>query len=192
MVLARGVSLSPSEQHHADQDVEHTTPFRVRPGHGSVRAEVDEVPDPMCEPAGGDQVAGRCTARECRRAWLGRPPTASDVWYEGRVAGNAAPIVHSIEVDRSPGEVFRYVTDPEHFGGWQYDVMRVRVEDASPLEKGARFTTTRKVGRSERTMTQEIVEMDPPHRWAARGVRVRSGRTHGSWLSPSRVGAARG
>lgn len=91
-------------------------------------------------------------------------------WYQGSVGRTNAPIVHSIEVDRSPDEVFRYVTDPARFGEWQYDVVRVRVEDDAPLGKGSRFTTTRKVGRSERIMTQEIVEVDPPRRWAARGV----------------------
>jgi uncharacterized protein YndB with AHSA1/START domain len=90
--------------------------------------------------------------------------------YQGRVGRTTAPIVHSVEVDGSPDQVFRYVTDPARFGEWQYDVVRVRVGDDSPLGEGSRFTTTRKVGRSERTMTQEIVEVDPPSRWAARGV----------------------
>jgi uncharacterized protein YndB with AHSA1/START domain len=78
--------------------------------------------------------------------------------------------VHSIEVDRSPDQVFRYVTDPTRFGEWQYDVVRVQLEDDPPLGEGSQFTTTRNVGGSERTMTQEIVEVDPPRRWAARGV----------------------
>lgn len=82
----------------------------------------------------------------------------------------ATPIVHSVEVDQPPDVVFRYVSDPSRFGEWQYDVVRVQLEDDAPLREGARFTTTRKVGRSERTMTQEVVEIDPPRRWAARGV----------------------
>jgi uncharacterized protein YndB with AHSA1/START domain len=78
--------------------------------------------------------------------------------------------VHSVEVDQPPDAVFRYVTDPTRFAEWQYDVVRVQTEGDAPLGKGARFTTTRKVGRAERTMTQEIVEVAPPSRWAARGV----------------------
>jgi len=78
--------------------------------------------------------------------------------------------VHSVEVDQPPDAVFGYLTDPTRFAEWQYDVLRVQLEGDAPLGEGARFTTTRKVGRSERTMTQEIVEVDPPSRWAARGV----------------------
>jgi uncharacterized protein YndB with AHSA1/START domain len=80
------------------------------------------------------------------------------------------PIVHSVEVDQPPDAVFDYVTDPTRFAEWQYDILRVQLEGDAPLGEGSRFTTTRKIGRSERTMTQEIVEMTPPSRWAARGV----------------------
>jgi uncharacterized protein YndB with AHSA1/START domain len=86
------------------------------------------------------------------------------------VRRTAAPIVHSVEVDKPPDAVFRYVTDPARFAEWQYDVVRVQSEGDALPGKGARFTTTRKVGRSERMMTQEIVEVAPPSRWAARGV----------------------
>jgi uncharacterized protein YndB with AHSA1/START domain len=72
-------------------------------------------------------------------------------------------IVSTIEIDRAPGDVFAYLTDPARFPRWQRDVVSVRVE-------GSRFTTTRRIGRAERTMTQEITENSPPHRWAARGV----------------------
>ena len=82
----------------------------------------------------------------------------------------ATPIVHRVEVDQPPDAVFRYVTDPARFAEWQYDVVRVQIEGDAPLGKGSRFTTTRKVGRSERTMTQEVAEVAPPSRWAARGV----------------------
>jgi uncharacterized protein YndB with AHSA1/START domain len=78
--------------------------------------------------------------------------------------------VHSVEVDQPPDAVFGYVTDPARFAEWQYDVVRVQVDGDTPLGKGARFATTRRVGRSERTMTQEVVEMASPSRWAARGV----------------------
>jgi hypothetical protein len=42
-------------------------------------------------------------------------------------------------------------------------VVRVQVS-------GSRFTTTRRIGRAERTMTQEITDVDAPHTWAARGI----------------------
>jgi uncharacterized protein YndB with AHSA1/START domain len=80
------------------------------------------------------------------------------------------PIVSSIEIARPPEEVFAYATDPTRFAQWQRDVVRVRVEDGRPPGVGSRFTTTRRVGGSERTMTQEVIERSVPRRWAARGV----------------------
>jgi len=78
--------------------------------------------------------------------------------------------VHSIEINRPPDEVFSYVTDPTRFTEWQYDVESVRIEGVRPPSVGSRFTTTRRIGRAERTMTQEITEINHPTSWAAHGV----------------------
>jgi uncharacterized membrane protein len=75
--------------------------------------------------------------------------------------------VSSIEIDRPAEEVFAYATDPAKFPLWQPDVVRVQVEGS---EVGSRFTTTRMIGGSERTMTQEITASAPPRSWAAVGV----------------------
>ena len=80
------------------------------------------------------------------------------------------PIVSSIEIARPPEEVFSYVSDPSRFAEWQHDVVSVRIEGGGPPRLGSRFTTTRWIGRAERTMTQEITEIDPPRSWAAHGV----------------------
>ena len=80
------------------------------------------------------------------------------------------PIVHSIEINRPPEEVFSYVTDPARFAEWQYDVERVRTDGDGLSGVGSRFTTTRRIGRAERTMAQEITEIAPPTSWAADGV----------------------
>jgi uncharacterized protein YndB with AHSA1/START domain len=80
------------------------------------------------------------------------------------------PIVHSIEIDRPPEEVFSYITDPTRFAEWQYDVESVRIDDERPPSVGSRFTTIRRIGRAERAMTQEITEINPPTSWAAHGV----------------------
>jgi uncharacterized protein YndB with AHSA1/START domain len=80
------------------------------------------------------------------------------------------PIVSSIDIARPPGEVFAYATDPSRFPEWQRDVVRVRIEGDGPPGVGSRFTTTRRVGGSERTMTQEITECHAPSSWAAHGV----------------------
>ena len=79
-------------------------------------------------------------------------------------------IVHSIEIDRPPEKVFSYVTDPARFAEWQYDVLSVRLEGSRPPRVGSRFTTIRRIGRAERTMTQEITEINPSTSWAAHGV----------------------
>ena len=80
------------------------------------------------------------------------------------------PIVHSFEIDRPPEEVYPYVTDPTRFAEWQYDVVSVRIEEGRPPSVGSKFTTTRRIGRTERTMTQEITEINPARSWAAHGV----------------------
>jgi uncharacterized protein YndB with AHSA1/START domain len=81
-----------------------------------------------------------------------------------------APIVSSIEIARPPAEVFAYATDPARFPEWQADVVGVRVEGGGPAGVGTRFTTSRRVGGAERTMTQEVTEHAGPRRWAAAGV----------------------
>ncbi|MCI2421689.1 SRPBCC family protein [Saccharopolyspora sp. K220] len=74
-----------------------------------------------------------------------------------------APLVSTIEIARSPEEVFAFVTDPLRFAEWQRDVVAVRM-------LGQReFATTRRFGGAERTMTQQIVRNDQPRSWAARG-----------------------
>ncbi len=74
-----------------------------------------------------------------------------------------APIVSTVEIAVPPDEAFAYVTNVARFPEWQRDVVSVRAE-------GDRFTTTRRIGRAERSMTQEIVESRPPQTWSARGV----------------------
>jgi len=81
-----------------------------------------------------------------------------------------APIVHSIEISRSPEDVFAYVTDPSRLAEWQESVVSTRLEGAGPRAVGSRVTVTRRIGRSERTMTSELTELNPPGSWAVRGI----------------------
>jgi uncharacterized protein YndB with AHSA1/START domain len=80
-----------------------------------------------------------------------------------------SPIVSSIEIARPADEVYAYATDPSRFAEWQRDVVSVRIE-GSPLRVGTTFITTRRVGGSKQTMTQEVTEVIPSHHWASRGV----------------------
>jgi uncharacterized protein YndB with AHSA1/START domain len=79
-----------------------------------------------------------------------------------------APIVHSVEIDRRPEDVFAYVTDPSRFPEWQDAVVSARPLDAEPKREGWKLQLTRRVGRGERTMTSELTEFDPPRSYAFR------------------------
>jgi len=81
-----------------------------------------------------------------------------------------APIVLRINIACPPDEVFSYATDPARFASWQHDVASARAATSGPLGVGSRFTTTRRIGRAERTMTQEVTQAQPPRTWAVRGV----------------------
>jgi uncharacterized protein YndB with AHSA1/START domain len=77
------------------------------------------------------------------------------------------PIVSTIDIDRSPDEVFAYATDPGRWTEWQKDIASVELEGRGV---GAQFATTRRVGPSRQTIVQEITQLDPPRSWAARGI----------------------
>jgi uncharacterized protein YndB with AHSA1/START domain len=79
------------------------------------------------------------------------------------------PIVIAIEIDRSPEDVFGYATDPPRFPEWQRDVVRVEM-DGDPRTVGSRFTSIRRFAGAEQRLVQEVSEVAPPHRWAARAV----------------------
>ena len=81
-----------------------------------------------------------------------------------------AAIVESIEISRRPEDVFSYVTDPSRLGEWQESLVSARMEGGGPPAAGSRMTQTRRFGRSERTMTMEVTEYNPPRRWAFRGI----------------------
>jgi uncharacterized protein YndB with AHSA1/START domain len=81
-----------------------------------------------------------------------------------------APIVESIEISRSPEDVFSYVTDPSRLPEWQESVVSVRREDDAPIAVGSRAVVTRRVGRWERAMTAELTELNSPSSWAVRGI----------------------
>jgi uncharacterized protein YndB with AHSA1/START domain len=77
-------------------------------------------------------------------------------------------IVTTIEIDRPPGEVFPYVTDPSRFNEWQPSAVSGETKGAAAV--GSTCTVTRKVGGMNRTSTSEIIELEPPTRWAIRGL----------------------
>jgi carbon monoxide dehydrogenase subunit G len=78
-----------------------------------------------------------------------------------------APIVNSIEISRRTEDVFAYVTDPSHLSDWQESVVSVRAD--SPFTVGSKAVVTRRIGRIERAMTNEVTELTPHRAWGIRG-----------------------
>jgi uncharacterized protein YndB with AHSA1/START domain len=79
-----------------------------------------------------------------------------------------APIVHSVEINRSPEDVFAYVTDPTRFKEWQDAVVSAQRTDSGPITPGSKITLTRRMGKREQTMTSELTEYSPPRSYAFR------------------------
>jgi uncharacterized protein YndB with AHSA1/START domain len=81
-----------------------------------------------------------------------------------------APIVHTIEIARSPEDVFAYISDLGRHHEWQDQIVSTKVKTDGPTRLGTRATDTRKVPGGEREITYEITAFDPPRRTEFTGV----------------------
>ena len=81
-----------------------------------------------------------------------------------------APIIHSVEIARSPQDVFAYMDDLARHGEWQDTIVSTRVDTEGPTRVGTRATDTRRVPGGQRAIGYEITEHDPPRKAAFRGV----------------------
>jgi uncharacterized protein YndB with AHSA1/START domain len=81
-----------------------------------------------------------------------------------------APITASIEIARSPEEVFAYLNDFTRHSEWQSSLEEVTVETQGPVGVGTRVRERRKVPGGVREMTIETTEHDPPRRIGFRGL----------------------
>ena len=79
-------------------------------------------------------------------------------------------IRESIEISRSPADVFAYIDDLATHGEWQEQVVSAKVDGDGPTRVGTRSTETRKIGGREQQMTYEVIEHNPPQVFAFRGV----------------------
>jgi len=79
-------------------------------------------------------------------------------------------IRESIEISRSPEDVFAYLDDLATHGEWQEQIVSAKVDGDGPTKVGTRSTEVRKMGGREQQTTYEITEHDPPHMVAFRGV----------------------
>ncbi|HZU19923.1 MAG TPA: SRPBCC family protein [Gaiellaceae bacterium] len=81
-----------------------------------------------------------------------------------------AAIVETVEIARSPEEVFAYMDQLERHGEWQSQIVSVRRDTQGPTGVGTRATDVRRTPMGKQSVTYEIVEHDPPRRASFRGV----------------------
>lgn len=81
-----------------------------------------------------------------------------------------APIIDSVEIAKSPQEVFAYLDDLRRHGEWQAQIVEVTSVSDGPTRVGSRATEKRRVPGGPREFTYEIVEHDPPRKVSFRGI----------------------
>src|SRR5215813_4688372 len=81
-----------------------------------------------------------------------------------------AAIVASIEIERTPEDVFAYLADLARHGEWQAAIESTTVETDGPTRVGSRARDRRRVPGGVREFTYEVTDHDPPRRSAFLGV----------------------
>lgn len=76
----------------------------------------------------------------------------------------------SIDIDRSPSDVFAYVEELDRHGEWQDAIISARKEPPGPTRLGTHNFEMRRIPGGPREIESEIVEYEPPRRIAARGL----------------------
>lgn len=81
-----------------------------------------------------------------------------------------APITASIEIARSPEDVFAYLDELGRHGEWQAAIEEATVETEGPTRVGTRVRERRRVPGGVREFRWEVTEHDPPRRSRFRGI----------------------
>ena len=68
----------------------------------------------------------------------------------------------TIEIERSPDDVFAYLADVSHLTEWQSGVHSALIDGDGVAREGAHVRESRTLLGKEHTTTLEIVEFDPP------------------------------
>jgi carbon monoxide dehydrogenase subunit G len=76
----------------------------------------------------------------------------------------------TIEVARTPEDVFAYLTNVSNLPAWQSGVRRAQIEDAGAPRVGARIREARHMLGRELNTTLEITEYDPPRVFSLRAL----------------------
>lgn len=79
-------------------------------------------------------------------------------------------ITSSVEIARTPDEVFAYSADLEHRMEWQRTVQEISADDAGPMRVGSRARETRCVTGGPRSFGWELIACAPPWGWSFRGI----------------------
>src|SRR5579862_7589481 len=104
---------------------------------------------------GGGSAAGRSCLRVRSR-------------FHPRRRDGMANITSTVEIARTPEEVFAYIDEVTRHGEWQEGLLSARLDTDGPVRVGSRVTEVRKIGGRELTMSYEITEHDPPRAFAFR------------------------
>jgi uncharacterized membrane protein len=81
-----------------------------------------------------------------------------------------ASIATSVEIARSPEDVFAYITDVSRQPEWQEGLVSATVETGGPVGVGSRLVHTRKLGPITVAATSEITAFEPPEVISFQGV----------------------
>jgi uncharacterized membrane protein len=81
-----------------------------------------------------------------------------------------AAIRESVEIARSPEDVYAYLDDLARHGEWQEQIVDTHVDTDGPTRVGTQVTEQRRMGSRDQTVKYEITEHDPPRSFAFRGI----------------------
>ena len=81
-----------------------------------------------------------------------------------------SPIVETVEIARSPEDVFAYLDQLSRHGEWQDQIVSIDMLTEGPTRVGSRAAEVRRVPGGPRKFTYEITEHDPPRKASFRGL----------------------
>ncbi|MGW7435218.1 SRPBCC family protein [Streptomyces sp. NPDC054849] len=80
-------------------------------------------------------------------------------------------IRNSIEIDRTPEDVYSYITDLTHLPEWQDSAVAAVPVGELPVHVGSQVVVTRRIGKRSIPTMMEYTELDPPRSWHLHGVK---------------------
>ena len=79
-------------------------------------------------------------------------------------------VSHTIEIARSPEDVFAYIDEVTRHPEWQDGLVSARLVTEGPVQVGSKIAEVRKIGGREQAISYEITERDAPRMFAFRGL----------------------